>query len=100
MDYEDEYSLHHEFAESTTETDTSCVNQMIHYIQQRFNPFDVADVDAVVNIVTGTHLSQESTQFLLDSLRLGEQACNEFFNTRLEEKSVKLQYNPDNSNPR
>ena len=35
MHYEEEFLLHHEFAKSTTETDISCVNQMVEYIQQQ-----------------------------------------------------------------
>ena len=37
---EDEYSIHHEFSMSRTETDVSNVNQMMDYIKNRGNPFE------------------------------------------------------------
>ena len=46
--------------------------------------------DDVVNIVTGSQLTKDSSDFLLHCLEMGEESYNQFYKTRLEEKSSKL----------
>jgi len=90
IDENDEYSLHHEFSKSITEGDETCVNQIIEYIEERFNPFETAKESEIVNIVTKTQISAESREFLTQCLELGEANYKEFYQTRLVDKTVKL----------
>ena len=47
----DEFSLHHEFSKSISETDQAAVKRMIEYIKDHGNPFDVSET-SVKNFVT------------------------------------------------
>ena len=89
VDQEDEYSLHHEFSEKLSETDQTYIQQLVDYISDRGNPFDLEN-STMKNLVTGATLNAATTSFLLDSVVKGTEAYDKFVKERLDCKSVKL----------
>ena len=61
---EDEYSIHHEFSISRTETDVSVVNQMMDYIKNRGNPFQDSN-PLPRNFKTGELMREPLTKSLI-----------------------------------
>lgn len=91
MDDEDEYSLHHEYASSTTLIDQQNNSLLIEYILQRTNPFERAEGSTeLINIATGTKVEVEEVDFLLNCVSLGESARDEFYESRFEKKTASL----------
>lgn len=86
---DNEYSLHHEFSGATTEADERCVKQIVEYMMQRGNHFEISN-DYLQNIVTGIHLEITTSEFLLNCINIGEDAYAKFRKSRLDEKSTKL----------
>ena len=74
---DDEYSLHHEFPYSITDTDRNAVEQMIQYIKGHGNPFDVPK-NEVNNLVTGENVDLELADFLMNCIDLGESDYTKF----------------------
>lgn len=86
---EDEHSLHHNFSSKRNENDKANVNQLVSYVTQRGNPFDVNNT-TLKNLATGTSFSKESSEFLLSCVKKGEESYEKFVVERMDEKSVKL----------
>ena len=80
----DEYSLHHEFSQKTSEHDNECVEQMTSYVLRKGNPFN-PDV-SIKNLVTKAQFDDEACIFLLSCID-GEVRYKEFIRTRFEEKN-------------
>jgi hypothetical protein len=83
----DEYSYHHKFAQTKTETDDACVEFVYNYISQRTNPFDISSTCKVTNIVTGKQIEHVLSHFLINCITEGEKGYNEFKLSRLENKT-------------
>ena len=83
---DDEYSFHHEFSNSITDTDRNAVGQMIHYIKGHGNPFNVSK-NEVKNLVSGENLDLELVYFLMNCIDLGESEYKKF---KDEKKTTKL----------
>ena len=66
------YSHHHEFSEAAIKYDDECVQQVVTFIQERFNHFEVGEAAAISNIVTNSQIDQETALFLLHSVENGE----------------------------
>ena len=62
---EGEYNLHHEFSDSITKADEECVEQIKDYINHRQNPFEVADDNKLINIVTGAAIDNDIKESLI-----------------------------------
>ena len=90
MDYDDEYSLHHEYSPSVTEADQENISLLVDYILERGNPFNTDKPSEIFNIATGTKLNEEESQFLLHCISLGESARDEFYESRLKVKTTNL----------
>ena len=90
MDDSDEYSLHHEFSERITKADTTSVAALMKNISQRGNPFDLSNPRGVMNIATGAVLEEEDEKFYLNHATLAKSAREEFYRTRLRDKSKSL----------
>ena len=67
----DEYSLHHEFSVSVTKHDLEAVEQIMSYVSERSNPFDLSST-TLTNIVTGKQIDRDTASFLIDCLKDGE----------------------------
>ena len=65
----DQYSLHHKFSQTITKFDENCVNQILDFVLQRGNPFNI-DSKQVKNIVTGTSLIKDSYEFLVPCIEM------------------------------
>lgn len=87
---EDECSLHHEFSTATTKHDEISIKQMLAYIQERDNPFDLLNNKKMRNFVTGKETSDEKSKYLLNCISLGQQAYEEFVKTRFKDKEKSL----------
>ena len=61
LDYEDKYSLHHEFSKSITDTDVHSVNLVIDHISQRGNPFKIGTNVTIENIMTRTKVEKTTS---------------------------------------
>ena len=86
---EDEYSIHHEFSMSRTETDVSVVNQMMDYIKNRGNPFEDSN-PLPRNSKTGELMREPLAKSLIRAVETGEREYSVFKDKRLETKSIKL----------
>ena len=75
----DEYVLHHDCSTSTTVTDEKCVNAVIEYVNKHGNPFDRENSNELTNIVTKSQIDHESSTFLQQCLKLGEDAYQNFY---------------------
>ena len=82
--------MHHEFSQTLTEADEECVEQIITYIGERKNPFDTAITTKVTNIVTGKEINKETSSFLINCIKKGEENYNEFRQARLIDKTKNL----------
>ena len=49
---------HHEFSEAAIKYDEECIQQIVTFIQEGFNPFEVRDAAAISNIVTNSQIDQ------------------------------------------
>ena len=87
---DDEYRVHHEFSENITAADKESVRAVMKNIAQRGNPFDIDEPQRLMNIATGAILQKDTEEFLLNCDTLGRSARNEFYETRLKEKSKQL----------
>ena len=58
--------------------------------RERFNPFETEEESGIVNIVTKTQVSTESSDFLTQCLEMGEATYREFYQSWLVEKTEKL----------
>ena len=85
----DEYSLHDEFSPTITDTDIKIVSLIKEYILQRGNPFNLDKPQLFINITSGVAVEKEVCEFLLNFMQLGEAARDDFYESRLSEKSVK-----------
>ena len=90
LDDNDEYSLHHEFSGRITKADTTSVAALMKNICQRGNPFDLSNPRGVMNIATGAVLTEEDEKFYLNHATLAKSAREEFYQTRLRDKSKSL----------
>ena len=88
-DDNEEYSLHHEFSQKTSEHDNECVEQMNSYVLRKGNPFNPDDV-SIKNLVTKAQFDDETCTFLLSCIDEGEVRYKEFIRTRFEEKTKKI----------
>ena len=86
----DEYSLHHEFSQRITREDQKSVSMIISYLLQRGNPFSTDKATPITNIAFGEVIEESERKFLLDCISLGETARDEFYKSRLVEKTAKL----------
>ena len=90
MNDDDEYSLHHQFSLSMTKANEKSVSLLMEYVLQRGNPFNTGKHKDIINIATGTRVDEDETNFLLSRISLGETARDEFYESCLKEKSLKL----------
>ena len=74
---DDEYSLHHEFSVSATKHDLEAVEQVMSYVSERSNPFDLSST-TLTNIVTGKQIDGDTISFLIDCLKDGEDQYQQF----------------------
>lgn len=86
---EDECNLHHEFSTSATKHEEVCIQQMLAYIQERDNLFDLLN-NKMRNLVTGKETSDEKSKYLLNCISLRQQAYGEFVKTRFKDKEKSL----------
>ena len=86
---EGEYSIHHEFSMSRTETDVSAVNRMMDYIKSRGNPFEDSN-PLPRNFKTGELMGEPLAKSLIRAVETGEREYSVFKDKRLETKSIKL----------
>ena len=90
LDYDDEYTLHHEFSRLITDADDNSVNQVIDYVSQRRNPFKTGTNVTIENIATGTKVEKTTSDFLINCIDIGEVAYRDFHKSRLELKTSGL----------
>ena len=90
MDEDDEYSLHYEFSKPITVADQKSVASLMDNILQRGKPFDTEEPKGISNIATGAKLDKEVQDFLLNCISLGKAARDEFYESRLKEKTLQL----------
>ena len=86
---DDEYSLHHEFSVSATKHELEVVEQVMSYVSERSNPFDLSST-TLTNIVTGKQIDRDTTSFFIDFLKDGEDQYQQFRTLRLQKTTVKL----------
>ena len=79
---DNEYSLHHEFSDATTEADERCVKQTFEYMMQRGKPFEISN-DYLQDIVAGIHVEITTSEFLLNYINIGEDGYAKFRKYRL-----------------
>ena len=72
IDIEDKYSLHHEFSQQHTTTDLKYIQQLVSYVVERGNPFDVKET-MIKNFVAGAIFDDETSSFLFNCLTEGQQ---------------------------
>ena len=77
-------------SQTLTEADEECIQQIVTYIAERNNPFDTAITTKVTNIVTWKEVNKETSSFLINCIRKGEENYNEFRQARLIDKTRKL----------
>ena len=73
-----------------TEADEKCVDQIVTYIAKRNNPFDTSITTKVTNIVTGKEVNKETSFFLINCIKKGEESYNELTQARLIDKTKKI----------
>ena len=71
------------------EQDVENVKQIIPYITQRSIPFDLTST-SLINIVTGKQIDEDISNFLIECLDKGEGRYQQFRESRLQQKTVKL----------
>ena len=86
----DDYMLHHHFSTSTTVANEKCVNAINEYVTKHENPFDPENSNELTNMITNSQIDHESSTFLQQCLKLGEDAHQNFYQTRLVDKTEKL----------
>ena len=59
------------------------------YVSERSNPFDLSST-TLTNIVTCKQVDRDTTSFLIDCLKDGEDQYQQFRTLRLQKKTVKL----------
>ena len=59
-----EYTLHHEFSKTITESNEKCIEQIQKFISERENPFDNS-CKLVTNIVTEAKMNSDRAEYLL-----------------------------------
>ena len=89
-DDEDQYSLHYEFSERTSKSDSDSVKSLMRNIKQRGNPFDLEQPSRIRNIATGAILEKSNEEFLLNFSTLAKTAREDFYQSRLIEKSKQI----------
>ena len=82
-----EYSLHHEFSLSQTKKDEEDIKLIKEFINERC---DIAKSGQLINMFTGSVLSEEKRLFLLNCIERGEKLYEEYRETRLVQKSSRL----------
>ena len=90
LNKDNEYTVHHEFSQTLTEADEECVEQIVTCIGERNNPFNTAITTKVTNIVTGKEVNKETSSFLINCIKKGEENYNEFRQARLIDKTKNL----------
>ena len=98
IDNEDRCSLHHEFFKQCIETDLQCVKQLVAYVNERGNPFDVIEI-LIKKLVAGTTFHEKPLSFILNCFSEGRLAYEKFRKEKLEIKSTKLFYTIPKSRP-
>ena len=73
LNEDNEYTVHHEFSQTLTEADEECVEQIVTYIAERNNPFDTSITTKVTNIMTGKEVNKETSSFLINCIKKGEE---------------------------
>jgi len=66
------YSLHDEFSDATTKHDELCIQQMIAYVVERDNSFDLSSNDKMRNLVTGKEIDAERCKHLRNCIDIGQ----------------------------
>ena len=84
-----EHNIHHDFAEVSTQKNQEFVKQIVAYIVERGNPFDVKNCN-ISNIVTGKLFDATQADHILNCIVKGESSYQEFRNKRIIEKSKNL----------
>ena len=79
-DDEDQYSLHYEFSERTSKSDSDSVKSLMRNIKQRGNPFDLEQPSRIRNIATGAILEKSNEEFLLNFSTLAKTVGRIFTN--------------------
>ena len=82
-----EYSLHHEFSRLRTAKDEEDIKLMKDFIVGRC---DITKPGKLINMVTGSVLSDDNKISLLTCIEKGEDLYQEYRNTRLIQKKTKL----------
>ena len=82
IDNEDRCSLHHEFFKKCIETDLQCVKQLVGYVNERGNPFDVIEI-LINNLVTGATFNEKSSPFIRMCFSEGRLAYEKFRKEKL-----------------
>ena len=90
MDEDDEYSLLYEFSDRITKADKYNVSALMKNVLERGNTLNLEQPKDVMNIATGAILEKDEEDFLMNSISLGKAARNEFYESRLTEKNIKL----------
>ena len=90
MDEDDEYSLLYEFSDRITKADKYNVSALMKNVLERGNTLNLEQPKGVMNIATGAILEKDEEDFLMNSISLGKAARNEFYESRLTEKNIKL----------
>ena len=90
LNEDNEDTVHYKFSQALTEADEECVEQIVTYIAERNNPFDTSITTNVTNIVTGKEVNKETSSFLINCIKKGEENYNEFRQARLIDKTKKI----------
>ena len=90
MDEDDEYSLLYEFSDRITKADKYNVSALMKNVLERGNTLNLEQPKDVMNIATGAILEKDEEDFLMNSISLGKATRNEFYESRLTEKNIKL----------
>ena len=90
MDDDDEYSLYYQFSDWITKADKKRVAVLVKNVLQRRNPFSLEQPKGIMNIATAEILEKDEEDFLMDCNSLEKAARNEFYESRLKEKSIQL----------
>ena len=90
MDEDNQYSLHYEFSKPITESDQKSVASLMNNILPHGNPFDTEEPKGIINIATGATLDKEEQDFFLNCISLGKATRDEFYESRLKEKTLQL----------
>ena len=88
---ENEYTLHHEFSDAVTSLDVEHVDTIVSYIRERGNPFNTTSSGVeITNLVTGAVLDANLSNYLVQCIKLGEDAYKEYTEQRFKDKSKEL----------